>query len=538
MSHVAVTRVDYADLQRDYVALPREYGTAAWEERPDVRAIRRAVAANLRELEGRTGFSLNMAGKPVIIKPNLVSVWHKAGFLKPDYPNTTDPRVLEAVVLWLKQFTADITIAESSGRGMPTRGSFAIAGLDRLARQHSLRLVALEEEPVEAYYLPKAKVMKTILLPKIFGPVIRGEAFYISLPKLKTNMYTGVTLGFKNSMGCIPYDLRQQNHNYDLDQKLVDMLWLLRPHLTIIDGVVGAEGQCPGPVEPVDSRMIISGDNPVETDRVATGLMGFNPADIKLMALADQAGFGDSGVAVSGDLTPIPFRPADPSLLNSAFQKLFPHVRVLIGHSRGPQGVEVPQEYLSQMEQSCRGGCLATTRLGFEFLHHEGLDRNFPLTVVIGNGAQFRGERVWFSGLGEVYTTGAIAELPGNKLAVGNCSLKTLEQAVTHSISGCMVFPNSVHMKLHRLSNTRCRLVSPRAPQASILLNHTWRMRRKRMALLRRGIHLDLPGEELTIPAFKTDADYVPLALPPMSRRERRRRIRQEWREILDLLVY
>jgi hypothetical protein len=113
-----------------------------------------------------------------------------------------------------------------------------------------------------------------------------------------------------------------------------------------------------------------------------------------------------------------------------------------------------------------------------------------------------------------------------------------LEQAVTHSISGCMVFPNSVHMKLHRLSNTRCRLVSLRAPQASVLLKHTWHMRRKRMAMLRQGFYLDLPEQELALPAFKTDADYVPLALPPMSWRERRRRIRQEWREILDLLFY
>ena len=43
--------------------------------------------------------------------------------------------------------------------------------------------------------LPKAEVMKEILIPRIFSEIVRGEAFYISVPKMKTNLYTGVTLG-------------------------------------------------------------------------------------------------------------------------------------------------------------------------------------------------------------------------------------------------------------------------------------------------------------------------------------------------------
>ncbi len=101
---------------------------------------------------------------------------------------------------------------------------------------------------------------------------------------MKTNLYTGVTLGFKNAMGCLSYNLRQRNHNHAIDQKLVDMLHLFKADLVIIDGIVGGEGNCPAPVEPVQSRVIISGNHSVETDRVAIRMMGFDPADDPLDA--------------------------------------------------------------------------------------------------------------------------------------------------------------------------------------------------------------------------------------------------------------
>ena len=60
--------------------------------------------------------------------------------------------------------------------------------------------------------------------------------------KLKTNIYTGVTLGFKNAMGAIPYALRERNHNYYINKKLADLLYLFKPDLVIIDGIIGGEG--------------------------------------------------------------------------------------------------------------------------------------------------------------------------------------------------------------------------------------------------------------------------------------------------------
>lgn len=71
--------------------------------------------------------------------------------------------------------------------------------------------------------VPKAEVMKEVYIPEILDEVVRGESYYIAVPKLKTNVYTGVTLGFKNAMGTIPYFLRERNHNYYINKKLADL---------------------------------------------------------------------------------------------------------------------------------------------------------------------------------------------------------------------------------------------------------------------------------------------------------------------------
>jgi uncharacterized protein (DUF362 family) len=397
---VVITHAPDGYYRQDFVALPKNYGTPAYFTRPDIKSIYRLVEENLTQLDALTGFIRRLAGKKVFLKPNLVTVYSQMGLVERDYPETTDPRVLDALVAFLKRHTDQIIIAESSGRGVPTRGSFRVAGLDRLARHHQVGLVALEEALTARYYLPHAKVQKEILIPIILEPVLRGEAFLISVAKMKTNLYTEVTLGLKNAMGLLPYNLRQRHHHFALDEKLVDILRLIEPDLTLIDGLVGGEGNCPAPVDPVDSRVIISGTNCLETDRVAARMMGFDPDRIRLFQAADAAGFGDPGAQVVGEQTVTPYRPADPSLFSPSFREQFPNVLALTGRSlphslRLHQAEQYPPDVVNQIAMECRGGCLASTRFGFEMLYREGLPCDFQLVVIIGDGALVDGERIY-----------------------------------------------------------------------------------------------------------------------------------------------
>ncbi len=538
-SCVVITDAEPMNYLNDYVALPADYGSGKYYGRSDIAAIIKTVHGNLEELDRQTGFTKKLKGKKAVIKPNLVGTYYKLGFRDRQYPESTDPRVLDAVVSYIKKFAASVVIVESSGRGFPTRAAYRISGIDRIAKHHGAELQALEEQPVDRYILPRAKVMKEIIVPRIFSEAARGEAFYISLPKMKTNLYTDVTLGFKNAMGAIPYNLRQRNHNHNIEEKLVDMLCLFKPDLTVIDGIVGAEGNCPGPVFPVESGVIISGTNSVETDRVATRMMGINPATVKLMKCADARGFTDKSVKVIGKPRTIPFRKANPSLMDEDFRKRFPQVTVLVGHRKkhapvpGKKGRE-DAAFAREMEMVCRGGCLATVKFGFEMVYHEGAKMKNPLTVIIGEGALVNGNPVYYDADGKPYSIADIAGLPGKKLAVGNCA-KAVYGIADANCDGCMPFPNTPHMLIHKLTGSRCRIMGPANRQIFKLVGGLLGMSRARKKLIRSGQWLDCElsfqdalGAVPALSAADMKKDFVPWDFPEMTREDKKRLIRFE----------
>lgn len=538
-SHVHISRFPTSGLQGNYVALPSPYPSPAWEREQEVKMILQTVMDNLETLDRYTSFTSQLKDRQVLIKPNLVTVYNRVGLPRDMYPNTTDPRILEGLIRFLKSFTSRIAIVESSGRGMPTRGSFRLANLYSMARYHNIKLYCLEEEPVDGYHVPAARVMKEIYLPRVLKPVVTGEAFFISVPKMKTNLYTGVTLGFKNNMGCIPYNLRQKDHNANLPHKILDILLLLNPHLTLIDGLVGGQGQCPGPVDPVDSRILISGNHCVETDRVGCKVMGFDPQDLPLFTLAQERNLHDPTVKITGPLPTLPFRPADPSLQDEAFQKLFPGVQVFLGHEQGPW--PQPPTPLSriereQMENVCRGGCLATTRLGFEFWYHEGLPRDLQLTVLLGTGKKYRDQRYYFDAQGQPHEKSRLFNLSSPLLLIGSCSSSDPLPKTYSSIDGCMVYPNSVHARLHTIWGHPCRLTRFLAPRSRLLFRSALSLYLRRRHQIKKGRHLDIPLSQPTARKSGNSQSIESLILPPMDRKERKKLLQKEFQEFVNLI--
>ncbi len=466
------------------VALPPDYGQPSWYRQESVRAIIQTVHENLNQLDRMIGFTSTLSEREVILKPNLVTVFNRVGLISPEYPNTTDPRVIEGVVDFLKQYNCRITIAESSGKGVPTRTGFKLSGLDRLANRHNLTLVALEEEPVNYYAFPRGKIHKEILLPALLEKVLQGGALFFSLPKMKTNLYTEISLGCKNSMGCFPYSFRLKDHNFNLLEKLVDIYSFLPPDLVLIDGIVGGEGQAPGPVNPVDSRLIISGNNCLETDRKTAEIMGFSTEEMPFFRAFERLSPQKGEVKTLGSAPSFSFRMANPSLHDSQFIRLFPQVFPLIGHEKEDQN--------TSLEFTCRGGCLATTRLGLDFLRFEGLPLDFSLTLIIGSGISDGKTKYYLDPEKNLLSNEQIKALPGTKLAIGSCAVKAFGSTATRSIKGCLIHPNSVHRELHRLTGLRCRMVSPFAPAIKPYVSGRLAMHSQRIKHFLQGKHLDL----------------------------------------------
>ena len=535
-NYVYVTRAPEMNYRNNYVALPKNYGSRAYYEREDVKAIRATVFKNLDDLDSRCGFTEKIRNKKILIKPNFVGVYHRAGFRDEDYPQSTDPRVIDAVVAYMKQYTPRITIIEGSG-GPFTRMMAMINGTDRLVKHHGIRFEAVEELPVDKYILPKAQVMKEVYIPRTFSEVVRGETFYISLPKMKTNLYTGVTLGFKNAMGCLSAHMRYRNHNYNIDKKLVDLLYLFKPDLTIIDGIIGAEGDVPAPVDPVDAGLIISGTNSVETDRVATRIMSHDPAKIRLMQEADKLGFNDPEVEVVGEVPPIPWRPADRSVISGNMPGYFPHVRFLVGATKNHAPrlsslEEVTLETVQAMEQACPGGCLPTILMTFEYYRYmKNYDPGlYNITLVLGAGAELGGKYYYFDKDCRAYTREDIMKLPGHVVAAGSCT-SWMKDKTDFYVEGCTAHVSKLSQTINSAIGQKNPFLRVIMTSPRYLLSLTGTMLR-RIRVARTGVPMDVDlcvedriFEPRTLTEAEKTLDYIQCELKPLTRKEIRKQI-------------
>ena len=312
-----------------------------------------------------------------------------------------------------------------------------MAGYDRIAKKYGAKLVFFEEEAIDRYFCPKAECGQEVYVPKSISEVIKGERLYVSHPKMKCNIYTGVTLGFKNAMGTFSCNMRYRNHTWQIDKKLSDLLYLFKPDLTVVDGIIGGEGNTPGPNDPVIMDRIVTGTNSVEVDRVVTELMGFDPTKNKLLIEAGKRGFGDPNVRVIGEKRIVKFRPAEPTLLSERFHKNWPGIKLFVGHtnSRAPKLTQLtgnPHEFVEAMEAACAGGCIASLGTTFEVLF---ASYTYPLTklrhlsIIVGSGAEKDGKLYWLGEDGKAYSIEELKALPGVKLVCGECSAPAKELA-------------------------------------------------------------------------------------------------------------
>ncbi len=112
----------------------------------------------------------------------------------------------------------------------------------------------------------------------------------LSVPKLKVHCWSLSTLSMKNMMGgMLPKGIMHD----DLAQKIVDLNRAFGPELTVIDGILGCQRHelaC----DPIESNVIVAGEDFVATDAVGSFLMGLVPEDVPYLQLAKKAGLGEN----------------------------------------------------------------------------------------------------------------------------------------------------------------------------------------------------------------------------------------------------
>ena len=122
--------------------------------------------------------------------------------------------------------------------------------------------------------------MKNLWLPRT---VLEAD-FLVSMPKIKTHHWAGVTLGMKNMFGVVPgarYGWPKNIlHWKGIQESILDLCATAPVHFVIADGIVAMEGNGPLNGTPRLLGKIVLADDPVAADATCARLMGFEPSRI------------------------------------------------------------------------------------------------------------------------------------------------------------------------------------------------------------------------------------------------------------------
>ena len=226
-------------------------------------------------------FDLPVKGMKVLLKPN---------FVEPDPAGVvnTHPAVVGAVrEAFLRLGAGSVRVAEGPGHERDTEAIVETIRLRDFLGPLPDLFVDLNLDAVRAVNL-RTRASK---LKQLYLPCTALEAdFIISLPKLKTHHWSGVTLSLKNMFGIVPgccYGWpKNVLHWAGITPAILDLNSTVRPDFAIVDGIVGMEGNGPLQGSPKPTGVLILGDDPVAVDATCARVMGLAPERIDHLAKA------------------------------------------------------------------------------------------------------------------------------------------------------------------------------------------------------------------------------------------------------------
>jgi uncharacterized protein (DUF362 family) len=226
-------------------------------------------------------FEVNLRGKTVLLKPNLVD------YHADEHHIFTHPTVVAAAVELFGDSGARVIVGEASGLRRDTNTILFYSGYKAILDKYSVRFVDLNLDEVEKVSIPSNYTgLNYFYVPRT---VLRSD-YIVSLAKMKTHHWAGVTLSLKNMFGVLPgikYGWpKNRLHTIGLYEAIVDMGYAVRPHFAIIDGVYGIEGNGPLFGDNKFVGAVVMSDDFLAADAIGCEIMGVNPGKVDYLRLA------------------------------------------------------------------------------------------------------------------------------------------------------------------------------------------------------------------------------------------------------------
>jgi uncharacterized protein (DUF362 family) len=253
-------------------------------QRPPSKVVIRRAANYERDLslliqEGLSVFNPPVKDKTVLLKPNMVG-------LDPLRVINTHPAVIAAArECFLRLGAAQVLIGDGPAMDRDTEAIVESVRLREYGGPLARSFVDLNVDDVQRVVLKThASRLKELYLPK----TALGVDFLVSMPKLKTHHWAGVTLSLKNMFGIVPGSCygwpKNVLHWAGIDRAILDINAAARPDFAIVDGIVGMEGNGPIQGTPKDSGVLIFGNDPVAVDATCCRVMGLVPERVKYLS--------------------------------------------------------------------------------------------------------------------------------------------------------------------------------------------------------------------------------------------------------------
>jgi len=223
----------------------------------------------------------------VLLKPNLVEPMRGSPQM------TTHPAMVAATAAVFLRGGAKVVVGEAPGHVRDTEMALIESRLADALIDDRLPFADLNYE--ESRFVDNTCGLSK--LPGFFFPRSICEAdLIVSMPKMKTHHWMGVTLSMKNLYGTLPgvkYGWPKNVLHYNgIPETVVDINASLPPTIAVIDGIECMEGD--GPILGTAKQMglVAVGADRLAVDATCARIMGFEPSRVPYLALAFQQGLG------------------------------------------------------------------------------------------------------------------------------------------------------------------------------------------------------------------------------------------------------
>ena len=232
--------------------------------------------------EGLTTLGIHrkhIRGKHILLKPNLVET-----ALGQSHINTNPAVVVAAAEAFKKLDAGQVTVAEAQGHRRDSQLVLDESGMGRALLEAGLTFVDLNHDDfVEVPNIGDWTSLESLYLPR----TLLSADWVVSVPKLKTHHWTGVTCAMKNMFGVMPGTVygwpKNVLHWQGIGKSILDINTTVRPALAIVDAVIGMEGDGPIMGAPKFVGGIIMGRNLPAVDATATRVMDLNTCGINYL---------------------------------------------------------------------------------------------------------------------------------------------------------------------------------------------------------------------------------------------------------------